>query len=507
MERRGFLVAAMAAVAGCSDEHRPPSTRRTGGTAPAPPVPAATPTGPADWNALGRGLRGRLIRPDDAAYDLARRLYVPRFDRIRPAGIAYCENPEDVAECLAFGARARVPVAVRSGGHGYAGWSSGTGLVVDVSPMDAVRAEGGAGGRAVVGAGARLIDLYDRLADERVGVPAGTCPTVGVAGLTLGGGLGVMSRAYGLTCDVLESVTVVTADGRVRVCDARRDPELFWACRGGGGGNFGVAVEFTFRTHEAAGLTTFTLRWPWSRAAEVIRGWQRWAPAAPDGIWSSLQINTAPSGGAPTVDVTGVARSDPDLGPLVAAVGRDPSGREERRLSYLEAMKVTGGCAGRTAAECHARGDLPGQRPEGRFPRTDYSGKSHLAYRPLRDGAIDELAGRFTRGNGVAGRSVLMDAMGGAIARVAPGDTAFPHRRALFCLQYLADGDDLGWLRATHRAMEPHLGGAAYVNYIDPDLRDWGRAYYGANLGRLARVKAAYDPRGLLRFPQGVTAV
>lgn len=146
MERRGFLVAAMAAVAGCSDEHRPPSTRRTGGTAPAPPVPAATPTGPADWNALGRGLRGRLIRPDDAAYDLARRLYVPRFDRIRPAGIAYCENPEDVAECLAFGARARVPVAVRSGGHGYAGWSSGTGLVVDVSPMDAVRAEGGAGG-------------------------------------------------------------------------------------------------------------------------------------------------------------------------------------------------------------------------------------------------------------------------------------------------------------------------------------------------------------------------
>ncbi|MEW2358367.1 FAD-binding oxidoreductase [Spirillospora sp. NPDC029432] len=500
MERRTFLAAlAGSAAAGCAGEDRPPAPRRE---PPAAARPAARPTGPAGWKALERGLEGRLIRPDDADYDRARRLYIPRYDRVGPAGIAYCESAADVAECVAFATLTRTPLAVRSGGHDYAGRSTGTGLVVDVSPMAGVRAEGG---RAVVGAGARLIDLYGGLDEAGAGVPAGTCPTVGVAGLALGGGLGVMSRAHGLTCDFLEAVRIVTPDGRIRDCDARRDPELFWACRGGGGGNFGVAVEFTFRTFRTGDVTTFALRYPWSRAAAAIGGWQRWAPAAPDGIWSGLQLNTEPSAGAPTVDITGVAPGDHDLEPLVAAIGHDPSGDDSRRRPYLEAMKFTGGCAGQSTEECHAQGDLPGQRPGGRFPRTDYSGKSHIAYRPLTEAGIGALLGRFTGGNGVAGRSVLMDAMGGAIARVRPGDTAFPHRRALFCVQYLANGGDLGWLRAAHRAMEPHLGGAAYVNYVDPDLDDGGRAYYGANLGRLARAKAAYDPGALLRAPQGVT--
>ncbi|WP_395110808.1 FAD-binding oxidoreductase [Actinomadura sp. SCN-SB] len=505
MHRRAFLKkalgtagAAMAAggAAACSDTSGSPSAGRG---LPVSALPAAT--GPAEWNALARGLEGRLIRPDDAAYDQARRLYIPRFDDVRPAGVAYCDGPDDVAECLGFATRMRLPVAVRCGGHNYAGWSTGTGLVIDVSPMNAVRADGG---RAVVGAGARLIDLYDRLALQGGGVPAGTCPTVGVAGLTLGGGLGPLSRLHGLTCDVLQTVTVVTVDGKARTCDADRDPDLFWACRGGGGGNFGVAVEFAFRTHRATDLTSFTLRWPWARAAAVIGGWQRWAPSAPDEVWTSLQLSTAPGAGTPTVEVIGVAPADPDLSALVAAVGSEPFARDARSRPYLDTMKAAGGCAGQSTAACHARGDLPGQRPEGRFPRTDYAGKSHMAYRPLSGAAIAALVARFTGGNGVSGRAVLMDAMGGAIARIGPGDTAFPHRRALFSVQYNAGGDDLGWLRATHAAMEPHLGGAAYVNYMDPDLRGWSRAYYGANLDRLTKVKAAYDPRSLFRFPQSV---
>lgn len=506
MERRTFLKTTLTAsgltalaAAGCSDDAAPRPARR-----PTPSRSAtARPTGPADWNALERGLKGRLVRPGDGDYDRARRLYIPRYDSVRPAGIAYCATPEDVAECVAFATLRRLPVAVRSGGHNYAGWSTGTGLVVDVSPMDRVRI---GGGRAVVGAGTRLIDLYAEAAERGAGVPGGTCPTVSVAGLTLGGGLGVLSRAYGLTCDVLESVRVVTADGRVRECDARRDPDLFWACRGGGGGNFGVAVAFTYRTHAVEDVTTFSVGWPWPRAADVIRGWQRWAPSAPGEVWTSLQINTAPSAGAPTVEVSGAALADPapHIDRLVAAVGREPSARSSRRRPYLEAMKALGGCSGRSVGACHAQGDLPGQRPEGRFPRTDYAGKSHVALRPLPDGAVDGLVARFARGNGRSGRSVLMDAMGGAIGRVRPGDTAFPHRGGLFVLQYLADGDDRAWLRGTHRVMDAHLRGAAYVNYIDPDLADWRRAYYGANLDRLAKVKAAYDPGRLFRFPQAV---
>jgi hypothetical protein len=227
-DRRGFLgVSALSlldAATGCAPggtgaQSRSPApapsgtSAGAGGAATRTPIAARTRPAPADWSALREGLAGRLIRPGDAAYDSARRLYNPRFDGIRPGGVAYCANPSDVAECLAFARRTGVPVAARSGGHSYAGWSSGSGLIVDVARMNGVRASSG---RAVIGAGAQLIDVYDRLAARGVGIPAGSCPTVGIAGLTLGGGLGVVARKYGLTCDVLESVRIVTADGKIR---------------------------------------------------------------------------------------------------------------------------------------------------------------------------------------------------------------------------------------------------------------------------------------------------
>ncbi|WP_433338945.1 FAD-binding oxidoreductase [Spirillospora sp. CA-294931] len=467
--------------------------------------PSAPSASPADWNAFARGLDGRLVRPDDAAYDRARQLHMPRYDAVRPAGIAYVETPQDVTECIGFASRMRLPVAVRSGGHNYAGWSTGTGLVIDVSPMDAVQA---GSGRAVVGAGTRLIDVYDRLAAGNVSIPAGSCPTVGVAGLTLGGGVGVTSRAYGLTCDVLESVTVVTADGKVRVCDSDRERDLFWACRGGGGGNFGVAVEFTFRTHAVGDVTFLELRWPWPKAADVLRGWQRRAPEFPDEVWTNVRVTSAPGEDSPAVGVMGVSLADPErsLEALVAGIGAEPSERNVESVPYLDAMKMMAGCPGQSVAECHARGDLPGQREDGRFPRADYAAKSHLAHRPLPDDAVRALLARFTGGGQVGGRTALLDPMGGAIGRVAPGATAFPHRAALFSAQYLADADDLDWLRGTHRAMEPFMGGTAYVNHMDPELENWQRAYYGANLPRLTEIKAAYDPQGLFRFPQAVTS-
>ncbi|TMQ92446.1 FAD-binding oxidoreductase [Actinomadura soli] len=495
MDRRRVLKATILgplAAAGCSDEKPAPEER---------PSRAPRPTGPADWNALERGLDGTLIRPSDASYAQARRLHIPRFDGIEPAGIAYCETPQDVSECIAFATLQRIPVSVRCGGHSYAGWSTGTGLVVDVSPMDTVKRDGG---NAIVGAGTRLIDLYAGLADHGVSVPAGSCPTVGVAGLTLGGGIGVTSRAYGLSCDVLASVQVVTADGRILTCDGERNPDLFWACRGGGGGNFGAVVSFTFRTHEIAEVTPFSVRWAWADAAAVIRGWQRWAPAAPDEVWTSLHLDTQPGQGTPSIEVIGVALADATgpMNALTAATGADPVSSTAQSRPYLDAMKFMGGCAGQTLEQCHAQGTLPGQRPGGGFPRTDYAGKSHIAYKPLTEAAINALLDRFDKGNDVQNRSVLMDAMGGAIGRIGPGDTAFPHRKGLFSVQYLAP--DNAWLRATHAAMEPSMGGTAYVNYIDPDLKGWATAYYGPNLDRLRRTKAAHDPGRLFRFPQAL---
>ncbi|MGA5757031.1 FAD-binding protein [Nonomuraea bangladeshensis] len=441
-----------------------------------------------DWRALRGRLDGTLVLPADAGYAAARRLFNPAYDRIRPAGLAYCASAADVAACLAFARAGGIPVTARSGGHSYAGWSTGTGLVIDLSRMSSVRYSAG---RATVGAGARLIDVYDRLARHGVSVPAGSCPTVGIGGLALGGGLGVVSRKHGLTCDALEAVRVVTADGRVLDCDASRHPDLFWACRGGGGGNFGVAVSFTFRTFATGRATVFFLHWPWARAEAAVREWQAWAPSAPDALWSSLHLTRSAAGLDVEVVGTflgGAAALDRALAPLVARLGR-PARRYARTVSHLEAMKVMGGCGSRSTAECR------------RIPRTAFAARSHLAYRRLPADGIRALVKGVARG----GRhSVLLDAMGGAIGRVAPAATAFPHRAALYSVQYYQEGMDRAWLRAIHADMSEYFGEHAYVNYIDPDLTNWRSAYYGPNAARLAAVKAAYDPGRLFRLPQGV---
>ncbi|GIH61502.1 FAD-binding oxidoreductase [Microbispora siamensis] len=456
---------------------------------------------PADWSALGRGLDGKLIRPGDASYDNARHVFNSAFDSTRPAGVAYCTTAADVSECLAFARRYGVPVTSRSGGHSYAGWSTGSGLVVDVSPMSGVSYSGG---HATVGAGARLVDVYAKLAAHGVSIPAGSCPTVGVAGLTLGGGIGVVSRQYGLTCDALESLKIVTADGKVLTCSPSSHPDLYWASRGGGGGNFGVATSFTFRTHPTRSVTLFFLHWPWSKAAAVLKAWQAWAPSAPDAMWSNCHLDRDPSldvmvGG---LYLGGRTACENLLQKLVDRVGSGPATRYVATSAYDHAMMVEAGCASMSVAQCHRPGTLPGQNPSGKLVRDSFSAKSHFAYTPLSSAGIKALLAQVA----APGRhSVMLDALGGAVGRVRPDATAFPHRKALFSVQYYSHfSGAAGWARTAHAAMRPYFGDHAYVNYIDPELKDWRQQYYGANAARLAQVKAAYDPGRLFRLPQGV---
>jgi FAD/FMN-containing dehydrogenase len=473
----------------------------------------------ADWAALGRDLDGRLVRPGEAYYDTARLLFDPRFDGIRPAGVAYCQSPADVVTCLAFARGHIVPVAARSGGHSYAGWSSTPGLIVDVTPMASVEFDSAAG-LAQVGSGTFLVDLYAKLAASGVTVPGGSCPNVGIAGLTLGGGVGVVSRAYGLTCDSLESVQIVTADGQVRHCDANHDSDLFWACRGGGGGNFGVATSFSFRTHAAPEIALFFLSWPWSQASRVIAGWQSWAPHAPDQLWSNLHLSAAPGGGTPAIQVGGTylgpaGDAQSQLDQLYAAVGTDPSSPYLAPASYLHAMLVEAGCAQQSVAGCH----LPWQAADGQLTRQPEYAKSDFFTKPLSGNAIGTLLSGVERLQTVPGAAggtggVAFDACGGAINRVGAGQTAFVHRNALFLAQYTTTwetGAALGgvarqrdWQRSLWASMRPYASGQAYQNYIDPDLTGWQQAYYGANYPRLTQVKAAYDPDGLFRFPQAI---
>ena len=344
---------------------------------------------PADWTALRRDLSGRLVRPGDSAYATSKRLFDPRFDSLHPAGVAYCRNPHDVATCLAFVRKFGIPVAARCGGHCYAGWSSTSGLIVDVTPMAGVNVSGST---ATVGAGTRLIDFYNGLAAHGRAVPGGSCPTVGIAGLTLGGGIGVVSRAYGLTSDNVQSLQIVTADGQVRTCNSSTNADLFWACRGGGGGNFGVVTSFTFTTHPAGEIVLFFLSWPWSQAARVISAWQSWAPHAPDALWSNLHLAAAPGGSVPVIEVGGtylgsISAASAQLEKLYAAVGSYPSSPFIERTSWLHAMLVEAGCASLTVNQCH----LPTQTPGGQLARASEYAKSDFFTKPLNSHGIGTL--------------------------------------------------------------------------------------------------------------------
>lgn len=466
----------------------------------------------ADWDALRRKLStGRLYLPRQQGYDFAKELFSPQWDRLRPAGVAYCKRDSDVAACIAFVVRFRLPVRARSGGHSYGGWSSVTnGLILDISEMNSMRF---GPGTVTVGSGIDLINFYGGLAAHGRAVPGGTCPTVGLAGLALGGGVGVLGRRFGLTCDNIRSLDIVTADGVTRTCNSTTNPDLYWASKGGGGGNFGVATSFTFTTHDLRSIVLFSVSWPWSQAARVVRGWQAWGPHAPDALWSELFLGGA-FGGPPAVGVGGsfvgsIAGAKAELDRLSHLVG--PHGTVSvREYSYLDAMLRYAGCT-------QVRGcDTP---PGGNLPRVPFFARSDIFTRPLNTAGINTLLRgierlRSVRGASHGSGSISFDALGGAINRVRPGATAFVHRNGLFLAQYYTSwqwpGSSGGvtnqreWLDALYQGVHPHASGQAYQNYADPTLRDWQQAYYGSNYGRLSHIKGQYDPHQVFTFPQAI---
>jgi FAD/FMN-containing dehydrogenase len=471
-----------------------------------------------DWAALQSHLSShKLLRPGQSGYSFAKELFEPQYDALQPAGIAYCRTAADVATCLSFVQKFKLPVRARSGGHSYAGYSSITnGLVVDVSEVDSFML---GAGTVTVGSGIDLINFYNDLAAHGLAVPGGSCPTVGIAGLALGGGVGVLSRVYGLTCDNITAVQIVTADGSVLTCDSTHHSDLYWACRGGGGGNFGVVTSFTFRTHSLSRLYVFFLGWPWSEAGNVMSGWQSWAPGAPDELWSNMHLSAAFSGGAPSVSVGGTYTGSLTglnklLGDLYHKVGANPSSHFVSQQSFLAAMLLEAGCATIPLTACHTG-------PGGQLSRVPSYAKSDFFTRPLDRTGISTLLsgiekiGRIPGASGGAG-SIAFDACGGAINRVAPTATAFVHRNALYLAQYSTVWNWTGslsapgvanqrnWLLGYYKSLHPHASGQAYQNYIDAGLKDWQSAYYGGNYKRLTQVKSTYDPHQLFRFPQSI---
>jgi FAD/FMN-containing dehydrogenase len=499
----------------------------TAGPTTVPETTGSAPPTAAEWSTLAASLQGPLIRPGDARYPLAVQLYDSRYDDRHPAAVAYAASTEDVARSLAFARAHDLAPIPRSGGHSYAGYSTGDGLVIDVTSLSGVTTP--TAGTASVGAGTRLIDLYSALNASGVSVPGGSCPTVGIAGLALGGGAGVVDRRFGMTCDQVTGLQVVTADGRVVLADPGTNPDLYWACRGGGGGNYGIVTSFTFATFATADVTVFGLTWPWAAASQVLPAWLAWAPPAPDDLWSNLLLQTDPDAAAPTVIVGGVwqgtaADLDPLLTSLTTATGV-PSGRYRETVPFSHAMYLEGGCARLGQAACH----LPDQSSTGAtflgaasatsgtgtLPRSPSLAKSDYLVGPLGDaGVAAVLAGIDARRQDGGAGAVGYDAYGGAINRVAAGATAFVHRDTIASAQYnvpftpTTSATDLSvgqaWLDAWYASLRPYVSGAAYQNYIDPDLVGWAEAYYGTNLPRLRSIKATWDPDDVFRFAQSI---
>jgi FAD/FMN-containing dehydrogenase len=460
--------------------------------------------------ALRSVVRGPVLFPRTPGYGARRLVYNTRYDGLRPDAVVQPLDTRDVQAVVRWAGRFGVRAVARSGGHSYAGYSTiAAGVVVDLSRMRGIRV---AGGRASVGAGAQLIDVYSSLARRGLVVPAGSCPSVGIAGLALGGGHGLSGRRFGLTCDNLLAATIVTADGRARRVDADTGEDLFWACRGGGGGNFGIVTSLTLQTHRSRGAAWFFVRFPWSQAGEALAAWQSFAPAAPPALTSILSLGTSGGSGEPSVTAVGqYFGSESALRRLIRPLSRVSGASVSVGSASTMGLALRwAGCLDQSLRSCHTNGTRPG----GRLARASFRAKSDYFDRPLpargRQPMIDWIE-RRQRTPSLGSGALLLDAYGGALNRPRPGATAFVHRDMLFSLQYLTyfSGGAAGqasnrWINGVWRALRPFASGQAYQNYIDPQLAGWQRAYYGSNLARLREVKRQVDPDFSFRFRQAI---
>lgn len=480
-----------------------PSPSPSGSASPsgAPSTPTPSAGGPDSWDALAAAVTGTLLRSGSSGWDAARKLQNPRYDDADPQAVLRVAGVPDVQAALAFARNTRTPVALRAGGHSYTGWSAGgapgtdvpRSLVVSTQDLDAVRVDGDT---ATIGPGARLADVYAALARAGRAIGAGSCPTVGIGGLTLGGGVGVLVRSFGLTCDQLTGVTLVTPDGAVHQVSATAEPDLFWACRGGGGGTVGVVTSMTFRTQPAPDVLLFSIVFPWSAAAAVVRAWQDWAPVADPQLWSTLKLLNGTRHTAPTVTVTGVwtgakTGADASVDGFIAATGATPTSHTADELSYGDAMV----------------------RLAGAPQRVSEAATSSIGGRKLTDDQVDVLVRRAAAAGDIAGNregGVSLDALGGVVADVGRTDSAFPWRDALMTVQYtavFADGADPApfdaYVRDFRQAMTPAWGDGAYANYCDAAITD-PTAYFDVNTSRLHRIAEQADPDGVFDQPHWV---
>jgi len=434
--------------------------------------------------------QGRLIGPEDTDYDEARRIWNGMIDK-RPTLIAQCAGTSDVVAAVNFAREKNLVVAIRAGGHNVSGNATcDDGVVIDLRPMKGVsvdrdrriaRAEGGV-----------TWGEYDR-ETQRHGLasPGGAISTTGIAGLTLGGGFGWLSRSYGLACDSVVSAEVVTANGEVLTASADENPDLFWGIRGGGG-NFGVVTRFDYRLQQVGDLYAGLVLYPRSDAREFLRMFAGWTAEAPDELSTMAAFLSTPDG-------------DPVVG--VFSVYHGPADEGERVLAPLRAfgsplLDDVGPKPYTVVQQAFDEGFPAGHR--------NYWKSNYLS--AVGDECIDVLVEHADKAPSPMCVVAIEHMIGGAVARVGADDTAFGSREAEYNLLILGISDDpaiddanKAWAREMWQAVRPFSTGGVYVNYMDRDESERiADAYGSTHYARLVELKKRYDPDNLFRLNQNI---
>lgn len=443
-------------------------------------------------------LTGGVILPEDDLYESARKVWNATVDK-HPALVVRCANTADVVCAVNFARDNGLALAVRGGGHNIAGSAMcDDGLVVDLSLMKAARIDAGAR-LATIEGGATLADVDAATQAHGLATPTGINSTTGIAGLTLGGGFGWLSRKYGMTIDNLESAEVVTAAGEVVRASATENPDLFWALRGGSG-NFGVVTRFEFRLHPVGpNVLSGLIVYPLSEAKAVLRQYREFMAKAPDelSVWAVLRqappLPFLPEAvhGKGIIALALFYAGDPAQGmPLIAPLRTfgTPLGEHVGVQPYTDWQKAFDPLL------------TPGAR--------NYW-KSHN-FSKLDDGLFDTVVTAIG-GQPSPQCEIFFGAIGGATARPAPDSAAYAHRDAQFVMnvhgRWTDQADDercIHWARDFFKASAPFASGGVYVNFLTADEGDRVRAAYGPNYERLARIKRTYDPQNLFSTNQNI---
>jgi FAD/FMN-containing dehydrogenase len=447
---------------------------------------------------LASRLRGDVISPDDSRYDDARKLYNGMIDK-RPRMIARCVDPADVIAAVNFARDEGLDIAIRSGGHNGAGLGSvDDGLVIDLSLQKWVRVDPESQ-TVEVGPGCTLGDLDHATAAFGLAVPLGILSTTGVAGLSLGGGIGHLTRKWGLSVDNMLAVDVVLADGSFVRANADENADLFWAIRGGGG-NFGVVTAFTFQARPVSTVIAGPTLWPLERTTEVLEFYRDFIQDAPEDLNGFFAFLTVPPG-PPFPEELHLQK----MCGIVWCWTGAPEGADEALRPVRELKPVLDGIAAVPFAGLQSAFDPiypPGTQ---QYWRGDFVDE-------LSDEAIARHA-EFGATLPTWQSTMHLYPINGAAARKESGDTAWGYRGATWAAVIFAVGEDPGdadmlrdWAIRYWEALHPYAGrgGGAYVNFMMDEGQERARAAYGPNYDRLAAVKGMYDPRNLFHVNQNI---